>query len=249
MYIDSHAHLLNEFYEDISSVIKQANNRNVKKIINCAENILTSKEVVKLSKLYSNVYPAIGIHPEHAKEELNNINKLEEIIKKEKVIAIGEIGLDYYYGKENKKEQLKCFRDQLKLAEKYNLPVIIHSREATLDTINTLKEYKLKGIIHCFSGSVEIAKEYIKMGYKLGVNGIVTFKNSKKVKDVIKNIGIDNLALETDCPFLTPEPFRKYKNEPKYIYEIAKYLSILLEKDEEEIRKITSDNVYEVFDI
>lgn len=249
MFIDSHAHLLNEFYDNVDDVIENAIKNGIKKIINCADNIETSKEVLELAEKYKNIYPAIGIHPENAKEDINKLDILELLIKKNKAIAIGEIGLDYYYGKETKNEQLEVFNKQLKLAEKYNMPVIIHSREATKDTLDTLKKYKVKGIMHCFSGSIETAKEYIKMGYKLGINGIVTFKNSKNIKEVVKTIGIKHFVLETDCPFLTPEPFRKYKNEPKYILEIAKYLSIFLDIDLKQIKKITTKNVTSIFDI
>lgn len=249
MFIDSHAHLLNEFYDNVDDVIENAIKNGIKKIINCADNIETSKEVLELAEKYKNIYSAIGIHPENAKEDINKLDILELLIKKNKAIAIGEIGLDYYYGKETKNEQLEVFNKQLKLAEKYNMPVIIHSREATKDTLDTLKKYKVKGIIHCFSGSIETAKEYIKMGYKLGINGIVTFKNSKNIKEVVKTIGIKHFVLETDCPFLTPEPFRKYKNEPKYILEIAKYLSIFLDIDLKQIKKITTKNVTSIFDI
>ena len=206
-------------------------------------------QVINISKKYKNVFPAVGIHPESAKDNIDKIEELEKIINKEKVIAIGEIGLDYYYGKENKDIQIKLFEEQLKIAEKYNLPVIIHSREATQDTISILKKYKVKGIIHCFSGSTETAKEYIKMGYLLGVNGIVTFKNSKNIKEVLKNIGLSSIVLETDCPFLTPEPFRKYKNEPKYVLTVAKFLSMFFDKDLQEIEKITTNNVLSIFDI
>ena len=251
MYVDSHAHILNEFYNSLDEVIDNAKKNNVLKIINCAEDIKTSYEVIKLSNTYKGViYPAIGVHPENVstftKEDLMT---LEDLITKNKIIAIGEIGLDYYYGKENIEKQKEIFKAQLELAQKYDIPVIIHSRESTKDTIDTLKEYNVKGVIHCFSGSVETANEYIKMGYKLGINGIATFKNSKKIKDVIRKINLENFILETDCPFLTPEPFRKYKNEPKYIPTIAKYLSELLNKELDEIMNITTKNVFSVFDI
>ena len=249
MLIDSHAHVLSEFFENIDEVIENAMKNNIKKIINCATDISTSYEVINISKKYKNVFPAVGIHPESAKDNIDKIEELEKIINKEKVIAIGERGLDYYYGKENKDIQIKLFEEQLKIAEKYNLPVIIHSREATQDTISILKKYKVKGIIHCFSGSTETAKEYIKMGYLLGVNGIVTFKNSKNIKEVLKNIGLSSIVLETDCPFLTPEPFRKYKNEPKYVLTVAKFLSMFFDKDLQEIEKITTNNVLSIFDI
>lgn len=249
MLIDSHAHLFKEFFDNIDEIIKNAETNGVKKIINCADNFETSMEVVNLSKKYKNVYPTVGIHPENAKDDFNNLDKIEDILKNEKVLAIGEIGLDYYYGKETKEIQLDVFNKHLQLAEKYNLPVVIHSRDASLDTLTTLKKYNVKGIIHCFSGSKEMAKEYIKLGYKLGVNGILTFKNSKNIKEVVREIGLESLVLETDSPFLTPEPYRKYKNEPKYVLATAEYLSDFLNIELEKIQEITTKNVCSIFDI
>ena len=148
-----------------------------------------------------------------------------------KVKALGEIGLDYYYSRDNREKQILFFEKQLELSKKYDLPVIIHCRNATDDLLRILKKSDVKGVIHCFSGSVETARELIKLGYYLGVGGILTFKNSKLV-DVIKSIPIEYILLETDSPFLTPEPFRKYKNEPKYIPIIAEKLAQLKEIDD-----------------
>lgn len=195
------------------------------------------------------MYIALGIHPESAdtyqKEDLTFI---EENLSNPKVIAIGEIGLDYHYTKENKTLQIKLLESQLKIAETHNLPVIIHSREATEDTINTLKKYHVKGVIHSFSGSLETAKIYIKMGYLLGINGVITFKNSK-LKEVIKELPLEHLVLETDSPYLTPEPFRGKPNEPARIKEIATFISELKGISLEELARITNENIMRIFDI
>lgn len=250
MLIDTHAHILSEYYDDIQKIINSAKEKNILKIINCATNIKNCNEIIELSKQFKDVlYPAVGIHPlEINNFNMNDFKKLDNIINNNKIIAIGEIGLDYYYSKDNKKEQIKIFKAQLDLAEKYNLPVIIHSREAIMDTINILKSYNLKGVIHSYSGSYESAKQLIKMGYCLGVNGIVTFKNSKNIKNVVKDIGINHFILETDSPYLTPEGYRKNKNESKYIEKIASYLSELLSLDIKEIMDSTTSNAMRIFD-
>lgn len=250
MLIDSHAHIYNEYYDDISAIVNFAIKRNVLKIINCATSINNFNEIIELSHKYENFYYVLGVHPGEISDSIN-IEELESFVKlnlnNPKFIGIGEIGLDYYYSKDNKNNQIKLFKAQLSLAEKYELPVIIHSREATEETIKILKNYSLKGIIHCFSGSIEIAKEYIKLGYKLGIGGLLTFKNSN-LKNYIKNIGIHNIVLETDSPYMTPEPFRKYKNEPKYIFEIAEEVSKIFKISIEKVAEITTYNCNKIFD-
>lgn len=250
MLVDTHAHVYKENYENLEEVLKNAKEKNVLKIFNCAENVKTSKEIISLSKKYNDfLYAIVGIHPEN----VDGINKkdllvLEKLIKENKILGIGEIGLDYHYEGFDKEKQIKLFEKMLDLATTYNLPVIVHSRDATLDTINILKKYNLKGIIHCFNGSLEIAREYIKMGYLLGINGIVTFKNCKLI-EVIKEIGINSIVFETDCPFLTPEPYRKYKNEPKYIYDTMKFVSDSLKIDFKELEITVLSNIKRVFNI
>lgn len=248
--VDSHCHILKESFDDIDLVIKEAKENNVFKMINCADSINSSYEVIDLSKKYKSLFfPAIGIHPENLEEfNLNNLSKIEELIRNERVIAIGEIGLDYYYTKDNKEKQIKLFKSQLKLAEQYDLPVIIHSREATKDTLDILKEFKVKGVIHSFSGSYETAIEYIKMGFYLGVNGVITFKNSK-LKETIKRLSLDNLLIETDSPYLAPHPLRGTKNSPKNIPLIANFLSELFNTTVEEVTEKTTHNVCSLFDI
>ena len=248
MYVDSHAHINYDMYEDLDEVINTATENNVMKVVNCSEDLKNSLDVIALHKKYSNLYPAVGIHPQNVdKSNIGDINKLEQIIKNENVVALGEIGLDYYYSRDNREKQILFFEKQLELSKKYDLPVIIHCRNATDDLLRILKKSDVKGVIHCFSGSVETARELIKLGYYLGVGGILTFKNSKLV-DVIKSIPIEYILLETDSPFLTPEPFRKYKNEPKYIPIIAEKLAQLKEIDVNEVMKITTNNANSVFD-
>ena len=249
MFTDTHCHIYKEYYENIDEILKRALESNINRVINNGCNRESNKEVLALANTYNNMYVALGIHPEsidtYQKEDLTFI---EENLSNPKVIAIGEIGLDYHYTKENKTLQIKLLESQLKIAETHNLPVIIHSREATEDTINTLKKYHVKGVIHSFSGSLETAKIYIKMGYLLGINGVITFKNSK-LKEVIKEIPLEHLVLETDSPYLTPEPFRGKPNEPARIKEIATFISELKGISLEELARITNENIMRIFDI
>lgn len=249
MLTDTHCHLYREFYPNIDEVIKSAEENGVNRFISSADSLSSCYEMLELTSKYNNVYVTLGIHPENC---FDDVSKLEELIKEnisnKKVIAVGEIGLDYYYGKENKEQQIIILEEQLKIAQKYNLPVVIHSREATLDTINILKKYHVRGVIHCFSGSLETAKEYIKMGYLIGVGGVITFKNAK-LKEVIQNLKPENILLETDSPFLSPEPFRGKTNEPKNIKIIAEYLANLWHIDLSEIEKKTNQNIKDIFDI
>jgi len=249
MLIDTHCHLFKEYFKDIDLVIREAEQNNVGLYISAADNIESCKEMIEVSKENNNIYFCLGVHPSCLDEDLDILETLViDNLNNPKFIAIGEIGLDYYYGKDSKDRQFEIFEKQLILAEKYNLPVVVHSREATLDTLNILKKYKVTGVIHSFNGSLETAKEYIKMGFKLGVNGIITFKNCK-LKEIIKELDLSNLVLETDAPYLTPEPFRKYSNEPKYILTIAEFLSNLFNIALEEVVKITTNNAYDIFDI
>lgn len=249
MLTDTHCHLTKEFFQDIDEIIENAKMSGVGRYISAADSIVSSKEMILLGEKYKDIYITLGIHPENCFDSLDDIaNIIEENKNNSKFVAIGEIGLDYYYGKENKLRQIEVFEYQLALAEKYNLPVVVHSREATLDTINSIKKYNVKGVMHCFSGSLETAKELIKMGFYIGVGGVMTFKNSK-IDEIIKGIPLNKIVLETDSPFLTPEPFRKHSNEPKYIKTIAEYLANLKHIDISEVEKITENNVKEIFSI
>ena len=250
MFTDSHAHITKEFYDDIDSIIKNAKDNKVNRIIIDADTIESCYEVIDISSKYENVYCCLGVHPENINEDLNELDKIIEDNKDNpKFIAIGEIGLDYYWTKDNKDIQQKILRHQMELAKKYNKPVIIHSREATKDTIDILKEYpEVIGDIHCFSGSFETAQIYIKMGYYIGVGGVMTFKNAN-IKDVIVKLPIDRLLLETDSPFLAPTPKRGETNEPANIPLIADFLANLKGISIDEVSTITESNVNKLFKI
>ncbi len=249
MFTDTHCHIYKEYYENIDETIKNAKENHVNRFINNGCDTTSNKEVLKLAENYNDMYCALGIHPEKVEEySKSDLKFIENNLSNPKVIAIGEIGLDYHYTKENKEDQIKLLENELKLAETYHLPVIIHSRDATQDTINTLKKFKIKGVIHSFSGSLETAQIYIKMGYLLGINGVITFKNSK-LKEIIKEIPLENIILETDSPYLTPEPYRGKKNEPARIYDIAQFICNLKEINIEELTRITNQNIKRIFDI
>ncbi len=249
MFIDTHCHLLIEDYKDIDLVIKENRENGISKIIVSGCSYESIIESLELSEKYEDLFITIGYHPSEAKTTDNNrLLFLESKLKNKKVVGIGEIGLDYHYGKEDEKLQKNLFEHQLKLAEKYQLPVVIHSRDATMDTINILKKYKVKGIIHCFSGSIETAKIYISMGFLLGIGGVITFKNSNLYK-VVENVGLEHIVLETDSPYLTPEPFRGKQNSSKYIPIIGEKISNLLNIPVEEVARITSNNASNIFDL
>ncbi len=249
MFIDVHCHLDSNYYDDIDKVINNAKKNNVNKLIYNGCNKKSNKEVIRLINKYDSVYGAVGYHP----TELDDVNEkdyelLESLLSNKKIVAIGEIGLDYHYPDTNKEKQKYAFRRQLELAEKHNIPVIVHSRDAIQDTFDIMSEYNIKGVIHCFSGSVEMAKEFIKKGFLISVGGIITFKNVKNIIEVIKNIDLSYVLLETDSPYLTPEPFRKEQNEPMYIPIIASKIADILNVSIEEVSSKTTDNAKRLFD-
>lgn len=247
-FIDTHAHIYSEYYDDIDDIIKKSNDNNIKYIINAGCDVNSNEEVLKLSK-EKKINCVIGYHPEYASEiTKKDLDLLENQIKNNKILGIGEIGLDYHYEGYDKDKQLELFCYQLDLAQKYNLPVVIHSRDATEDTINTLKKYNVKGIIHSFSGSFETAKIYTNMGFLLGVNGVVTFKNCHTI-DVIKKLGINYFVLETDSPYLTPTPIRGTKNYPGNVKLIVSFLCENLGITEDYLAKVTNNNALSIFDI
>ena len=236
--VDTHCHITSEYYDNIDEVINKMKD-NI--IIVSGTNKEDIKEVINLCN-YKNVYGTIGIYPT---EELD-LKIIEDNINNKKIVGIGEIGLDYHL-EHNKEEQINKFIKQLDLARKYNKTVVIHTREAMQDTYDILKNYKdLKKVIHCYSGSLEMAKEFIKIGCRLGIGGVLTFKNSK-LKDVIKEIDLKYLLLETDSPFLTPEPYRGTKNEPYNIIYVAKKIAEIKNISLEEVLEVTTLNAKDQF--
>lgn len=248
MYIDTHCHLSIEDYLDIDKVIEENKDALVEKIVVSGCSKESIDEVMDLKDKYDMVYVTIGYHPEYADTVTeSDLDYLKSLLGEKKVVGIGEIGLDYHYTKENKDKQIWLFEEQLKIADAFNLPVVIHSRDATMDTINILKKYKVKGIIHCFSGSLETANIYISMGFLLGIGGVVTFKNSK-LKDVVKEVPSESIVLETDSPYLAPVPFRGKINSSKYLEYIANFIAEIKNISVEELAEITSRNASSLFD-
>ena len=237
MMIDTHCHL--DEYENIDEIIKHMGN-NI--IIVSGVDDKTNKQVIEIINKYPNIYGVIGIHP----EEIDNINSnsfkiIEENINNPKIVGIGEIGLDYHFIKDNKIKQQEIFIKQIELANKYKKTIVIHSRDSINDTYNILKKYlNTKAVIHCYSSSLDI---------KLGIGGVVTFKNSKILKEVVENISLDNLLLETDSPYLSPEPLRGKINEPYNIIYVAKKIAKLKNISLEEVLNRTTVNAIEQFDL
>jgi len=250
MLIDSHCHLLSFEYNDVDKEIKEAFVSGVSKIIINGYDLKSSMEAVRLSEKYEEVYAAVGIGPENIDNVTDDdISKIKELANNKKVVAIGEIGLDYYWTKENKEKQIKIFKNMLSIATEKNLPVIVHNREATKDTYNLINEYNVTGVLHCFSGSVETAKEFIKKGFLIGIGGVVTFKNAKNIKEVVKEIPIEAISLETDSPYLSPEPFRGKQNNPSKLIYIVREIASIKNVEEDVIIEVTGRNVMSKFDL
>lgn len=242
--IDTHCHLSTEDYDNLNDLINEMDKNNILAINNGCD-LKSNDEVLTFKE--KNIYLAIGFHP----EEVDNIpdDYIEYIERNiDKIVAIGEIGLDYHYTKENKKKQIEIFENQLKLAEKYNKPVIVHSRDAINDTYEILKKYKVVGSIHAFSGSLEMANKFIDLGFKLGIGGVITFKNCN-LKDVVKKLDLKDILLETDSPYMTPVPFRGKKNSPLYLKYIANFIAEIKGISVEEVSNITSENARMLFDL
>lgn len=250
MLIDSHCHVLSSEYDNVDEIIKDSINSGVEKIIVNGYDLKTSKEAVELANKYDHVYAAVGIGPSNVtdvNDETYDI--ISKLAKESKVVAIGEVGLDYYWTTENKEMQLKVFKTMLKIAKTNNLPVIVHCRKSFLDTYNLLKESDLTGIIHCYSGSVDMAKRFIKLGFLLGIGGVITFKNAKSLKDVVKAIDINNFSLETDSPYLAPEPYRGKPNTPKNVKLVATEIANIKQVNLDEVIRVTGHSVCSKFDL
>lgn len=254
MLIDSHAHLDDRrFDKDREKIISNLKNNGVEIVINPGSNFLSSVKAVDLSSKFDNIYAAVGIHPHRAKDmDGDTINLLSELTKKGKVVAIGEIGLDYYYDNSPRDIQKQRFREQIKLAKKLNLPIIVHDRDAHMDTYNIIYEEQngsLRGVMHSYSSSVEMAKKYINMGFYISFSGPITFKNAKQPKQVAKEIPLEYIMIETDCPYLTPEPHRGKRNEPVNVRYVAGTIAELKGISFEEVAQKTSKNVKNLFNI
>ena len=253
--IDSHVHLDDEaFEEDREEVIKSLSENGIELVINNSSDLTSSERSVKLSNKYENIYAAIGVHPHEASSYNDEVeNRLIELSKDKKVVAIGEIGLDYYYDNSPRDVQKEVFKRQIELAAKLKKNIVIHSRDAAKDTFDILKEahekYDFTALIHCFSQSVDMMREYLKMGDYIALGGAVTFKNAKTPKEVAKVVDLDRLLLETDCPYMTPVPYRGKRNEPKFVKFSCQYIADLRQMDAGELEKITAINTKRFFGI
>ncbi len=248
MFTDTHCHINKSYYDDISLIINEANKSGIYRIFNCGCEPADIPEVLTLAKEYSNSYPVIGFHPQCANAvNENDINQLGQWLK-EGAIALGEIGLDYHWEGYDRQKQIALFEKQLQIATERNLPVVIHSRDAGEDTISILKKYACRGVIHSFTGSYEMASRYIKLGYLLGINGVITFKNTH-LRETLAKIPIQNIVLETDAPYLTPEPFRGQKNDSSKLKYIAEIVAQIYDITAEELANITNENIKQIFDI
>lgn len=258
---DSHAHYDDERFDGIrDELLEKLFSENVKKIVNVGASLKTSEQSLSLSNRYQDMYTSVGVHPSDAPLDMqkeNWLDILEDMCKSsKKVVAIGEIGLDYYWTKEEKQAQKECFRAQMALAEKLSLPVIIHDREAHGDVIEIMKEFpNVTGVVHSFSGSCEMAREVMKMGYYISVNGVVTFKNARKTVEVVENLrslhpdAMSRILVETDCPYLTPVPYRGETNRSDYIEYTAQKCADLLGMTSHEFCEITYNNACRFYGI
>lgn len=254
MIFETHAHYDDDrFHDDRDAVIAAMPKKGIGCIINIAASIESTKTTLQLAEKYDFVYAAVGVHPSDI-EDLNEetFAWLKEQALREKVVAIGEIGLDYYWDKEPEvqEQQRYWFKKQMELARELGLPVVIHSRDAAEDTVTLMKEIhaeEIPGVIHCYSYSKELAAEFVKMGYYIGVGGVVTFKNAKKLKETVEDIDLSHILLETDCPYMAPEPHRGKRNDSSYIPYIVQAIADIKGITPEEVERVTEENARRLF--
>ena len=246
--IDTHAHLnIEEYNEDIDDVIFRAKKKGVNQILVVGMDYKTSKRAIELSKIYDDLFATVGIHPGYVNE--SNLEELVNLYNEKKVIAVGEIGLDYYWQDDNKERQEYIFEEQLKLAIKLNLPVIIHTRNSFNEAFEIVKKFegKLRGVFHCFSSNFKDALKVINLGFYIGIDGPITFKNNQVLEEIVKNIDLSKILIETDSPYLTPVPYRGKRNEPGNVYYVASKIAEIKKMQLSEVIKITTNNAKELF--
>ncbi|GMQ59538.1 TatD family hydrolase [Vallitalea sediminicola] len=254
MIFESHAHYDDEKFDiDRDDLLERLPNEEVEYIINVAANIDSSYKCVELAKKYDYIYAAVGVHPDDVKNmKKEDLKTITELSAYDKVVSIGEIGLDYYYENSTKEIQKLWFSEQIKIAKELQLPIIVHSREAAKDTMDIIKSTDAKqtgGVIHCYSGSIEQAREYVEMGLYIGVGGVVTFKNANKLKEVVREISINNILIETDSPYLAPVPNRGKRNDSSNLKYIAQQIAELKDMSYEEVIENTYENAKKLFKI
>lgn len=254
-FIDTHCHLNDEkFSADLIEVVERAKIAGVNRIINFGDTLKSSAAVVELAEKFEGMFAGVGVHPEEISDfDKNSAEKIFELAKNKKVVAIGEIGLDYYWEKDSEKRllQQKIFVEQLEIAKNLNLPVCIHEREAHGDALKILKSdaKNLRGVMHCYSGSLEMAKELWKMGWLIGVDGPLTFKNSAKLPEIVKAAPREVLLIETDSPYLAPVPNRGKRNEPAFVVDVAKKIAEIRNETLETVAQYTTQNAEKLYNI
>lgn len=248
---DTHAHYDDSrFDEDRDELISSLSLKGVSHIVNCGCDLKSSKTTIALSEKYDFIYAAVGVHAHEAQGATeDDLREIEKLYKNEKVVAVGEIGLDYHYDFSPRERQIKIFERQIILANELGLPVIVHDRESHEDTMNLLKKYRPKGVVHCFSGSVEMAKEVVKLGMYIGLGGAVTFKNAKKPLEVAEYLPMDRILLETDAPYMTPVPFRGQRCDSSHIAYTAEKIAEIKKTDVQELIDICNNNAKTLFGI
>lgn len=246
---DSHAHYDDDRFKDIQKdLFAFLSQHGVGGVITCGCDVRSSVNALRIAQKYNFVYAAAGIHPENL-ENGTDLDDIEKLCKEDKCVAVGEIGLDYYWNDDNKPLQKQIFSEQLILANRLGMPVIVHDRDAHSDTLEILKEYKPKGVVHSFSGSPEMADEIIKLGMYIGIGGVITFKNARKLPEVVKRIPQERILLETDAPYLTPEPYRSKTNHSAMIYLTAKKIAEIRNSSVDSILRLTFKNAQNLFGI
>lgn len=253
MIFDTHAHYDDEqFQEDRDEILMSMVEGGIGTIINAAASVQSWDRILELTEKYPFLYGSVGVHPDDvgALDE-EKMSRMEELVRREKIVAVGEIGLDYYWDKERRDLQKYWFIRQLELARRTNMPVIIHSREAAADTMEIMQEHGqgMKAVIHCYSYSPEMAREYVKMGYYIGVGGVVTFKNARKLKETVQAVGLEAIVLETDCPYLAPVPFRGKRNVSLYLPYVAETVAELTGTTVEEVICRTEENARTLYNL
>lgn len=252
MYIDSHVHLNSDvLYENLDYYIEKAHKQNVSHMIVIGFDQQTNKRAIEIAEKYPNIYATVGYHPTEAKSiTTDDFDILKTYLNHDKVVAIGECGLDFHWDKDHEEEQFNVFRTQIELSKETDLPLIIHMRDATEKMFNLLEEYApVKGIMHCYTGSAEMAERFLDLGLHISLGGPVTFKNAKTPKEVARVVPLDKLLIETDAPYLTPHPYRGKQNDSSYIPLIAKEIARIKSLPLEKIAQVTSDNALKLFNI
>ncbi len=251
MIFDSHAHYDDERFDGIrDELLSNMQNENVCGIIHCATDYKSSCLAVEYTGKYPNFYAAVGIHPQEVKgDTVFHPEDFKPLIAHEKIVAIGEIGLDYYWDTTFKEQQKEILLKEIEFAKENNLPISFHDREAHGDSLEILKATKPRGVVHCFSGSAQMAEEILKIGMYIGIGGVVTFKNSKKLQEVVAAVPIERILLETDAPYLAPEPFRGKTNNSAYIKYIAEKIAEIKNMNVADVLKITTENTKKLFKI